>query len=268
MKALKRTGVTAAMAFFLGVGLCYAQNLAKQLSDKGLEYAAEGKLTEAKEEFERALKHDAFYEPARRSLKIIEDVSDQKIKVETAFHLFRGAVHHNRGQLSKAIAEYNMAIEISPEYAPVYNNRGFAYVGKGEYDQAIADFNKAIEIDPKFAMAYNNRGYVYSVKAEYDQAISDSNRAIALNPKLVMAYNNRGLAYLNKGEHEQAIADCSKALEVNPTNAMAYNIRAVAHFYKRDFDKSWDDVYRALNLGYPVRPEFLKALKEASGRER
>lgn len=268
MKALKRTGVSAAMAFFLGVGLCYAQNVARQLSDKGLEYAAEGKLNEAKGDFERALMHDAFYEPARRSLKIIEDVSNEKIKEETAFHLFRGAVHHNRGQLIKAIAEYNMAVALNPDYAPVYNNRGFAYVGKGEYEQAIADFNKAIEIDPQFAMAYNNRGYVYSVKAEYDQAISDSNRAIALNPKLVMAYNNRGLAYLNKGEHEQAIADCSKALEVNPTNAMAYNIRAVAHFYKRDFDKSWDDVYRALNLGYPVRPEFLKALKEASGRER
>jgi tetratricopeptide (TPR) repeat protein len=105
-------------------------------------------------------------------------------------------------------------------------------------------------------------------KGEYDQAIADSNRAIELNPRLVMAYNNRGLAYLNKGEHEQAISDCNEALRVNPRNAMAYNIRAVAHFYKRDFDSSWDDVYRALNLGYPVRPEFLKALKEASGRER
>jgi hypothetical protein len=54
----------------------------------------------------------------RRSLKIIEDVNDQKIKVETAFHLFRGAVYHKRGQLSKAISEYSTAIEITPEYAP------------------------------------------------------------------------------------------------------------------------------------------------------
>ncbi|UCB48645.1 MAG: tetratricopeptide repeat protein [Deltaproteobacteria bacterium] len=268
MKALKRTSVSAVMVLFLGVGLCYAQNSAKQISDKGLEYAAEGRFTEAKEEFEKALKIDAFYEPARRSLKIIEDVISQKIKAETAFHLFKGAVYHNRGQLSKAIAEYNKAIEINPEYAPAYNNRGFAYIGKGQYDQAISDFNKAIEINPEFAMAYNNRGYAYGVKGQYDQAISDSNKAIELNPKLAMAYNNRGLAYLNKGQHEQAISDCSRALEVNPSNAMAYNIRAVAYFYKKEFDKSWDDVYEAQNLGYPVRPEFLKALREASGRER
>lgn len=200
MKALKRKSISTAMVLFLGVGLCYAQNPAKQISDRGLEYAAEGKFTEAKEEFEEALKIDAFYEPARRSLKIIEDVIGQKITVETAFYLFRGAVYHNRGQLIKAIAEYNKAIEINPKYAPVFNNRGFAHIGKGDYDQAIFD--------------------------------------------------------------------CNKALDVNPREAMAYNIRAVAYFFKREFDKSWDDVYKAQNLGYPVRPEFLKSLREASGRER
>ena len=268
MKALKKTSLSAVIVLFLGVGFCYAQNSAKQISDKGLEYAAEGRFTEAKEEFGKALKIDGFYEPAKRGLKIIGDVIGQKIEAETAIHLFKGAVYHNRGQLSKAIGECNKAIEINPEYAPVYNNRGFAYIGKGKYEQAISDFDKAIEIDPEFAMAYNNRGYAYGVKGQYEQAISDSNKAIDLNPKLSMAYNNRGLAYLNKGQYEKAISDCNKALEVNPSNAMAYNIRAIAYFYKREFNKSWDDVYKAQNLEFPVRPEFLKALREASGRER
>jgi tetratricopeptide (TPR) repeat protein len=268
MKALKRTSVSAGMLLFLGIGLCYAQNPAKQISDKGLEYGAVGKFTEAKEEFQKALKIDAFYEPARGSLKIIADVMDQKIEMETAFHLFKGAVYQNRGQVSKAIAQCNKAIEINPEYAPVYNSRGFAYIGKGEYDEAISDFNKAIEINPKFTMAYNNRGYAYGIKGQYDQAISDSNKAIELNPKLAMAYNNRGLAYLNKGQHDRAISDCNRALKVNPRDAMAYNLRAVAYFFKREFDKSWDDVHKAQSLGYPVRPEFLIALEEASGIER
>lgn len=268
MNALERTSVLALLVLLSGVGLCYAQNPAKQISDRGLEYGAEGKFTEAKEEFEKALKIDAFYEPARGSLKIIEDVFDQKIKRETAFHLFRGAVYQNRGQLSKAIAECNKAIEINPSYASVYNSRGFAYIGKGEYDEAISDFSRAIEINPKFAMAYNNRGYAYGVKGQYERAISDSNKAIELNPKLAMAYNNRGLAYLNKAQHDRAISDCNKALELNPKDATAYNIRAVAYFFKGEFDESWDDVHNAQNLGYPVRPEFIKALTEASGRER
>ncbi|GAF86486.1 unnamed protein product, partial [marine sediment metagenome] len=32
------------------------------------------------------------------------------------------------------------------------------------YDQAILDFNKAIEIDPEYAMAYCNRGFAYAGK--------------------------------------------------------------------------------------------------------
>ncbi len=268
MKVPRAICASSLVILFLTVGLGYAQNPAKEISDKGLEYAAEGKFTMAGEEFEKALIVDPFYEPARNSWKLIEDIINQKIKVETAIHLFKGAVYHNRGQLSNAIAECNKAMETNPKYAPIYNNRGFAYIGKGQYDQAISDFNKAIALDPVFAMAYNNRGYAYGAKGHYDQAISDSNKAIELNPKLVMAYNNRGLAYLNTDQYDQAISDCNKAMEINPKDGAAYNIRAVAYFFKRDFDNSWDDVYKAENLGYQVRPEFIKALREASGRER
>lgn len=268
MKVPRGIWASGLVVFFLTVGLCYAENPAKHLSDKGLEHAAEGKFTLAKEDFEKALMIDPFYEPARNSWKLIEDLIDQKIKVETAIHLFKGAVYHNRGQLSNAIAECNKAMETNPKYAPAYNNRGFAYIGKGQYDQAISDLNKAIELDPEFAMAYNNRGYAYAAKGQHDQAISDSNKAIALNPKLVMAYYNRGIAHLNKDQYDQAIFDCNKAIEINPKDGAAYNIRAIAYFFKREFDKSWDDLYRAENLGYQVRPEFIEALSEASGRER
>jgi tetratricopeptide (TPR) repeat protein len=41
------------------------------------------------------------------------------------------------------------------------NNRGLTYRDKGELDRAIADFNEAIRLDPKFALAYNNRGLAY-----------------------------------------------------------------------------------------------------------
>ncbi|MFH1031675.1 MAG: helix-turn-helix domain-containing protein, partial [Chloroflexota bacterium] len=41
------------------------------------------------------------------------------------------------------------------------NNRGVALNNEGEYLKAIEILNKAIEIDPNLALAYNNRGWSY-----------------------------------------------------------------------------------------------------------
>lgn len=83
-----------------------------------------------------------------------------------------------------------------------------------------------------------------------------------------MAYYNRGIAYDEKGQHNKAIADFTKAVELNPKFAGAYNNRAVACYIKGEYEKVWNDVRKAQTLGYQVHPEFLKALREASGRQK
>ena len=57
-----------------------------------------------------------------------------------------------------AIKHYTEAIELNPENASVYNNRGVAYRDKGDFDAASEDFNKAIELDPEYAGVYSNSG--------------------------------------------------------------------------------------------------------------
>ena len=53
-----------------------------------------------------------------------------------------------------------------------------------EVDQALADFNRAIELDPNNAVFYLNRGAVYQRKKDADRALADYNHAIELNPSL------------------------------------------------------------------------------------
>ena len=62
----------------------------------------------------------------------------------------------------------------------------------------MEDCNRAIELDPDFAGAYINRGAVYRNKGEYDRAIKDYNIAIKLNPNLIEVYVNRGAAYIDR----------------------------------------------------------------------
>ncbi len=252
MKVLRETSALGLIVLFLTVGLSYGQDIAEESYDKGVRYAIQGKFKEAKEEFERALKIDQFFIPAKESLKIIEAVIDQKIKSKTAIHFFKGETYYNKGQWGEAISEYNKAIEINPRFAEAYNNRGISFAqGKGQYDQAISDFDKAIEINSKFAEAYNNRGISYFNKGQYDQAISDYDKAIEINPRHAEAYYKRGLVYAQvKGQYDQAISDFDKAIEINPRFAEAYNNRGLVYMVKLgNKKKACSDWKRACELG-------------------
>ena len=79
-------------------------------------------------------------------------------------------------------------------------------------------------------------------------------------------YYTRGNAHLLKGEYEEAISNYTKALGINPQYALAYNNRAVVYYTIREYDKAWKDVHKAQKLGYQVNPEFIQALRGASGR--
>ena len=234
MKVLIRIGLSVLMILFLSIGLCYAQNVAGQSTTKGVDYAAQGKFKEAKEEFARALKVDPSFGPAKRASKVMKDVSDQKIESQTAVHYFKGISYAINGQYDQAISHYNQAIEINPTFANAYISRGVAYAqSRGQYDQAISDFSKAIEISPQFAKAYKDRGFAYYKKGQYDQAISDYSKAIEINPRFADAYFNRAVAYYSKGEYE----------------------------------KAWGDVHKGQSFGHQVHPGFLNALRAVSGRQ-
>jgi tetratricopeptide (TPR) repeat protein len=101
----------------------------------------------------------------------------------------------------------------------------------------------------------------------YDQAIDDYTRTLQVYPRDSEAYYSRGVFYALDGQDERAIADYTRALEINPSHAIAYSARARAHFRKKEFDKAWEDVRQAQSLGHKVNPEFLQALRKASGRQ-
>lgn len=60
----------------------------------------------------------------------------------------------------------------------------------GELDVAIRDFTRAIELQPDRAGYFRNRGVAYCSKLEFDCAIQDIGRAIELNPAWAQAYSS------------------------------------------------------------------------------
>jgi predicted O-linked N-acetylglucosamine transferase (SPINDLY family) len=58
-----------------------------------------------------------------------------------------------QGQLEEAIAAYNKALALKPDYHDAYNNMGNALKEQGQLEEAIAAYNKALALKPDYQNA-------------------------------------------------------------------------------------------------------------------
>ncbi len=190
--------------------------------------------------------HEAAIATFSRSLAQTEKLV--KAVGQGAIYLYRGAAYLIEGEPVQAIADFDKAIALRPDFADAYLIRGVAYAEQGEYGLAIADYDKALELRPDYSLVYNNRGVAYADKGEYDLAIADYSKAIELEPEDAKAYNNRGVAYADKGEHDLAIADYDRAIEIAPQFAEAYVNRSTAYGDKGEHNLAIADLTKAIEL--------------------
>jgi tetratricopeptide (TPR) repeat protein len=103
-------------------------------------------------------------------------------------------------------------------------NRGAAYKVTGRYDEAIADFTLAIELDPDNAQYYCQRGDARLRTNANSEAVDDYTVAIRQSPRLLWGYHGRGQAYLAMGNGEAALADLNQAVRLKPD---AFSLRVL-----------------------------------------
>ena len=163
-------------------------------------------------------------------------------------YFYRAYDKHRKGDLRGAIADYTKAIEIDPNYANAYVDRGVAKDDLEDYYGAIADYTKVIEIDPNEAKAYYNRGNSKGNLEDYKGAIADYTKAIEIDPNYAAAYNNRGYAKRKLEDYYGAIADCTKTIEIDPNNAAAYYNRGIAKHKLEDYYGAIADYTKAIEI--------------------
>jgi tetratricopeptide (TPR) repeat protein len=156
---------------------------------------------------------------------------NQAIRIKPDYYLayfYRGWAKSDSQDYSGAIADFSRYIESNPDSYAAYYNRAIAKRKLKDYYGSIADDSKAIELKPDYANAYFNRGLAKDNLKDSKGAIADYNRYIELDPDDASAYYNRGLAKKNLKDYYGAIADYSKAIELKPDYTSAYNNRGVA----------------------------------------
>jgi tetratricopeptide (TPR) repeat protein len=100
--------------------------------------------------------------------------------------------------------------QMNKKSAATFDNKDLAL----KINQIIQDYNRVLELSPDFAFAWFNRGNTYCVEKDYKNAIKDYTSAIAVKNNFAEAYFNRGLCNFFLNEKAKAIEDLSKAGEL------------------------------------------------------
>ena len=103
-------------------------------------------------------------------------------KLEFCYY-FRGMAHYRKGNLAQAIDDLSKAIIIKAD-ARFYDDRGNLLAKQGDLDRAIADLDRAIEIAPQYAKAYGDRGLLRLMKGQDAEAELDFKKCFELDKTL------------------------------------------------------------------------------------
>jgi tetratricopeptide (TPR) repeat protein len=96
--------------------------------------------------------------------------------------------------------------------------QGLVCAEEKEYDRAIASYDKALEIQPDYYKALWYKGNALENLNRYEEAIASYDKSLEFNPNYYYSWNNRGNALRSLQRYEDAIASYDKALEIQPDN--------------------------------------------------
>jgi tetratricopeptide (TPR) repeat protein len=145
------------------------------------------------------------------------------------------ALAANSGSVPEAIAEYQTALRLKPDYEEARNNLakvqsqvqsnaaemqynlGVDLARSGKPEAAIARFEEALRLKPDYVDAHNNLGVVLAGAGRVEEAISHFETALRIDPTSPDAHVNLGIALSGlPGRKPEAIRHFEAALRVKP----------------------------------------------------
>ena len=201
----------------------------------GLLYEQEGKLDQAREAYQTAIRLNPDYADSHNNL---------------------GAMHLKAGEADKAVRAFRKAHEIDGQAPQPLVNLGNAYLQMKRFPDAVSAFGKALQMGPHSAEVHHNLGYAFLESAQLDDALASFDNALRVQPQYASAQNNKGTVFLRKGRFEEAGRAFAEAIRIDSEFRPAYINLAMTQLRANEIGKAEDVLRRLLKMN----PEDAMAL--------
>ena len=184
------------------------------------------------------------------------ELMNQAIRANPSFlmHFNLGFVFQAQGKLNEAIACYQDAITLKPDFVEAHLHLGGMFKATGELDSAIRQYREALALKPDFAEAHSNLGNALYSQGRLDTAVECYRKALSIKSNYADAHLNLGNALYAQGEIDAADDCYLRVLSINPNDVEAHNGRASVLLSK-------GEVARALEFG--IRSLLITETNEA-----
>ncbi|HMJ06847.1 MAG TPA: tetratricopeptide repeat protein [Chthoniobacterales bacterium] len=138
-------------------------------------------------------------------------------------------LHSDRGD--EAIAHFEEALRLDPNYAEGHYNLANALLRLGRGDEAAAHYERALELIPRYAAAHANFGALLLRTGQIDAALEHLAEAVKIEPSVPVRRLRLGEAFLQLGRTEEANAQFDAALAPDPNSVEIHYQIALAFLH-------------------------------------
>jgi tetratricopeptide (TPR) repeat protein/TolB-like protein len=169
----------------------------------------------------------------------------------------RGLLSHYdvAGNLEKAIASFNRALSVDPNYALARSGLGEAYWRKARISGdkqaaglAVENAEEAAKLDPNLAIVHSILGEIYGTVGREQEAIAELRKAIEIAPSNAEAPRELARIYANQGRFADAEALYIRATQSRPTDWYCHFLLGAFYFDQQRYQEAEAAFHRALAL--------------------
>ena len=168
---------------------------------------------------------------------------DEAAKVANqGMELFRAA------KWEDAVREFSSAISKDPSNPLLYFYRGLSQENNGQVNAALADYQKAIELKPDFILPYSRSGKIHARQQDQEKAGEFYKKAVELGDQDITTLYNYGVVLINLGRSPEAQPIFERLLELEADYADAYYHLGIIAIGQGDSAKAKELLQKFLEL--------------------